>query len=68
MRITQFPWKDMAKKKDIEKERKKLKFNLIRSGGKHDVWYKDGIGNVIVPRHREINELTAVAILKKANG
>ncbi len=36
-----------------------------RSGGNHDI-YTDGNKSVAVPRHREINEITAKQILKEA--
>ena len=40
-------------------------FILDRHGSGHDVYVRGAI-EVIVPRHREINEVTAKAILKKA--
>ena len=37
----------------------------IRRGGKHDVWkIDDGRFFTTVPRHTEINELTAMSIVK----
>jgi mRNA interferase HicA len=38
-------------------------FQFVRRGGSHDV-YRYGAELVIIPRHREINELTARGILR----
>jgi len=40
-----------------------LEWLLVREGAGHEVWELDGI-RVMVPRHREINERTALAILR----
>jgi mRNA interferase HicA len=37
---------------------------LLRCGGSHDV-YTDGQHEEEIPRHREINELTAKKIIKR---
>lgn len=39
---------------------------LLRNGSNHDV-YTDGVHKEEVPRHREINEYLARAIIKKWN-
>ena len=36
---------------------------LIREGGSHSI-FRCGGQNVVIPRHREINELTARSIMK----
>jgi len=36
----------------------------MRHGGKHDV-YTDGINTEQIPRHAEINEILAKALIKK---
>jgi hypothetical protein len=36
------------------------------SGAKHDKWLSVGVIMAIIPRHREINELTARAIVRQA--
>ncbi|MDM7887146.1 hypothetical protein QUG98_01655 [Curtobacterium sp. RHCJP20] len=41
-------------------------FRLHRHGGRHDV-YRFGGATVIVPRHREIEEQTARAILRNCD-
>ena len=38
-------------------------FTLVRQGGSHSV-FRCGSQSVIVPRHREINELTARSIMR----
>ncbi len=40
-------------------------FILLRNGGDHDIYGKDGV-TIAVPRHTEIKEPTARGILKKA--
>jgi len=40
-----------------------LDWVLVRHGGQHDV-YQCGTARVIIPRHNDINELTALSILK----
>ena len=40
---------------------------LYRHGVKHDIW-SNGMYEIAVPRHREINEITAKTILKVAKG
>lgn len=53
------------KKKDVEHSLRKYGWWLDRHGGSHDVW-TNGIVTTQVPRHRELNELTAKSIIKKA--
>jgi hypothetical protein len=38
-------------------------WRLVRQGGRHEVW-QCGVAKVTIPRHREINELTAAAIFR----
>jgi mRNA interferase HicA len=40
-----------------------VEFVLVREGSEHSV-YRYGTQQVVVPRHRELNEITARAILK----
>jgi mRNA interferase HicA len=42
---------------------KDVGFELVREGGSHSI-YRCGSQNVVIPRHREINELTARAIMR----
>jgi hypothetical protein len=37
---------------------------LVRHGGQHDLW-RCGTTIVTIPRHNELNELTAQSILKR---
>lgn len=41
-----------------------VSWSLVRSGGSHDIWECDET-KVSIPRHREVNELTARAIMRK---
>ncbi len=51
------------KKKDLDKALKELGF-WKADGGKHEKW-TNGTHTEPVPRHTEINEITAKAILKR---
>jgi mRNA interferase HicA len=55
------------KRRDLEKKLRSLGWLLARHGGRHDVW-SNGERDLVVPRHNEINEYTAKAILKEAGG
>ena len=53
-------------KREIEKLLKKAGF-VKRTGGKHDIWIKDGFPPIPVPRHKgDIPIGTAKKILKAA--
>ncbi len=54
----------IMKRKDLIKTLEKAGFVFARHGGKHDV-YKRGKDEEQVPRHAEINEMLARAIIKK---
>ena len=53
------------KKRDLEKSLRQLGWRFLRHGKKHDVW-TDGEREEAVPRHREINEILARVILRRA--
>ena len=55
------------KRRELEKQLRKLGWSLDRRGAKHDIWAKGG-DKLSVPRHREITERTARAIIKFARG
>jgi mRNA interferase HicA len=55
------------KRRELQRRLRALGWALIRSGGRHEVWGRD-IARLVVPRHTEINEYTARAILKEAKG
>jgi YcfA-like protein. len=40
-----------------------LTWGLVRQGSAHEVWRLDG-RQITIPRHREINEVTARAIMR----
>jgi mRNA interferase HicA len=44
-------------------EARRIAWRLVRQGGRHEVW-QCGSTKVTIPLHREINEITARAILK----
>jgi mRNA interferase HicA len=52
------------KRRDLEKKMAELGWRFLRRGGRHDVW-TDGEREEPVPRHREINETLARAILRR---
>ncbi len=55
------------KRRELERRLRDLGWKLRRHGGKHDVWTNaDGSFKEYVPRHAEINERLARAVLKRA--
>jgi mRNA interferase HicA len=54
-----------VKRRDLEKKLTDCGWRFSRSGGRHDVW-TNGNREEAVPRHREINERLAQAILRRA--
>ena len=53
-------------RRDLVKLLSQAGFKLERDDGDHSIYKKTGSRSVQVPRHRELNELTAKAILKAA--
>ncbi len=51
--------------RDLVKQLKELGWHYLRSGGNHDI-YQKGSRTMPIPRHTEINEITAREIVKKA--
>lgn len=54
------------KRRDLIKALEDAGFRKIRDEGDHTVYFKQGYPLASVPRHRELNELTAKGILKAA--
>lgn len=52
------------KRRDLIEKLQKAGFKLERNGGDHDI-YRRGSDTEEVPRHKEINEITAKKILKR---
>lgn len=52
------------KRTDLIKRFKRNGWYFLRSGGRHDI-YTNGIENEAIPRHKEINEILAQALIKK---
>lgn len=57
--------KTFMKKNILEKELRELGWYLLRQGSNHEIWTNGEITEPI-PRHREISEILAKKILKKA--
>ncbi|NJL29401.1 MAG: type II toxin-antitoxin system HicA family toxin [Thermoanaerobaculia bacterium] len=54
------------KRRDLERKLRERGWTLVRHGGRHDVWSNaDGTKSECLPRHAEINEHLAQAILKR---
>jgi mRNA interferase HicA len=53
------------KRRDLLRRLADLGWLLDRQGGAHEVWRK-GERTLAIPRHVEVNELTARAILREA--
>jgi mRNA interferase HicA len=55
------------KRRELERRLRDFGWRLQRHGGKHDVWANaDDTFTEYVPRHTEVNEALARAILKRA--
>lgn len=54
------------KRRDLEKELRKLGFVFLDNGGNHDLFMNEEGVKISVPRHREIDEFTAKGIIKEA--
>lgn len=52
------------KRRDLIKKLKYIGFKLERNGANHDI-YRRGNEEEVIPRHTEINERLAWAILKR---
>lgn len=52
------------KRRDLIKKLERAGFAFFAHGGRHDI-YKRGSDIEEIPRHKEINEITAKRILKK---
>jgi len=53
-----------VKRKDLIKRFENKGWRFLRHGSKHDI-YTDDINTEQIPRHAEINELLAKAMIKK---
>jgi predicted RNA binding protein YcfA (HicA-like mRNA interferase family) len=57
----------MPKKRDLEKELIEAGWTKVkRKSGPHDKFVKPGLRSIAVPRHAEIDEITARVIRKQA--
>jgi len=55
------------KRRDLERALHQLGWPFLRHGGKHDVW-TNGQREEAIPRHTEIQNKLAQAILRRAKG
>ena len=55
------------KRRDLERALRQLGWYFLRHGGKHDVW-TDGKREEAIPRHTEIHDKLAQAILRRVKG
>jgi N-acyl-L-homoserine lactone synthetase len=55
------------KRRALERRLLQAGWIMTRHGHKHDIWAR-GESELAVPRHPEINEITAQAILRAAEG
>jgi len=53
------------KRKNLIAELERLGYKLLREGAEHTVYYRLGKRQEQIPRHKEINEETAKAILRR---
>ena len=63
--VHQYVYGAWVKRRALEGRLRSLGWRLVRHGRKHDVW-SDGERQEAVPRHGEINEKLAMAILARA--
>jgi mRNA interferase HicA len=55
------------KRRDLERALRQLGWYFLRHGGKHDVW-TNGKREEAIPRHTEIHDKLAQAILRRVKG
>jgi mRNA interferase HicA len=55
------------KRRDLERALRHLGWYFLRHGGKHDVW-TDGKREEAIPRHTEMHDKLAQAILRRVKG
>lgn len=54
------------KKLVLEQELRALGCSFQREGGNHEIWSYENGRNFPVPRHSDVNEITAKSMIKKA--
>ena len=59
-------YKNRVKRREVEEALRKVGWRFLRHGAKHEVW-TDGERQEPVPRHTDINEKLARAILRRAS-
>ena len=66
-RVHRYVYNKDVRRRELENSLRKLGWWFLRHGNRHDVW-TDGNRQEAIPRHRDINEKLAQAILKRAGG
>lgn len=56
------------KREELERRLRKAGAKFVRHGGKHDIWVGANGAEDAVPRHNELNEITARKILRTIGG
>jgi len=56
--------RDIVRRISKEAKRRNLGFGLLREGANHTIYSLDGL-MVVVPRHREVSELTTQGIYRE---
>ena len=56
------------KRRIVVKEVEKNNYSLLRYGSKHDIYVNPEGDEIPIPRHSDINEYLAKAIIKQARG
>ena len=54
------------KRRDLIKALEQAGYTVLRDTGNHTVYHKPGQRRIEIPRHKEVNELTARQILRDA--
>lgn len=54
------------KRRDLIRQLDAAGFQKVRDDGDHTIYKADGFPPISIPRHRELNELTAKNILRMA--
>ncbi len=56
-----------VKLRELEKQLRQLGWRIVRESGKLTAW-SNGVNEIAIPRHKEINEYTTLRILNRVTG
>jgi len=54
------------RRKDLIRHFEKHGYSLLREGGRHSIYYKEGKGTIPIKRHRDFDRITAIRLCKQA--